>query len=260
MLTVDLLFTIFYFRQFNKTNGIFSVYYISSGHIGSSLVILSSYLLWFKYTSVTMINKQILLIGILLGLFAIYISGARSPVLALVVVGFYFILLKKRLKFFYFFLLFLFFSVILLYILKQVLHSESAFVVRNYSWIFEGNTSNREPYFSRAIEIFKNNILVGGRVLYEDGMYPHNIFLELLMSGGVVLFLLFGLIFFPVIKNRKIFLKMNQSNLYIIPLFSLWLQYFILVQTSYNIHSNPEFWYFSSIIIGISLKNYNEKT
>ena len=159
-----------------------------------------------------------------------------------------------------FFMFFLVVFITLIYISRQFFHLESAFIERNYLWIFEGNTSGREPYFNRAIAIFKDNILVGGRVLYEDGMYPHNLFLELLMSGGILLLIIFGLIFYPLIKNINYFLNVSNSKLYILPLFALWLQYLILVQTSYNIHSNPEFWYFSSVIIGISIKNHNEKT
>lgn len=126
-------------------------------------------------------------------------------------------------------------------------------------WIFEGDTSSREPLFIRAITIFKENILVGGRVLYEEGMYPHNIFLELLMAGGILLLILFGLIFYPLIKSVKHFLNFSDSKFYILPLFGLWLQYFILAQTSYNIHSNSDFWYFSCVVIGISINIFNEK-
>jgi hypothetical protein len=260
MLIINLLYTVFYLNKFNNVSGIFSVYYISSGHFGASLIILCSYLLLFNASSENIINKNILLSAIVLGLFAIYISAARGPILALIVVGLYYIVLKKKVKFLFIFLFFLVVFITLIYISRQFFHLESAFIERNYLWIFEGNTSGREPYFNRAIAIFKDNILVGGRVLYEDGMYPHNLFLELLMSGGILLLLIFGLIFYPLIKNINYFLNVSNSKLYILPLFALWLQYLILVQTSYNIHSNPEFWYFSSVIIGISIKNHNEKT
>lgn len=260
MLTINFLYTLFYLNAFDKVSGIFSVYYISSGHFGASLVFLSFYFLLFKTISTPIIETKILLLAIPIGLFAIYTSAARSPVLVLIVVSLYFIFLKKKIKFLYFFLLFLLVSVILLYISKQIFHIDSAFVERNYGAIFEGNASGRAPYFNRAITIFKDNILIGGRVIYEDGMYPHNIFLELGMAGGVLLMLLFGLIFYPIIKNSRYFLKITYSNFFLLPLFGLWLQYLILTQTSNNIYSNPEFWYFSCVIIGISLKTYNEKT
>lgn len=260
MLSLNLLYTLFYLNEFNNISGIFSVYYISSGHFGASLVILSFYLLIFKTSSETIINRTALLIGILLGLFAIYISAARSPVLALIIAGVYFIILKKRAKYIYSFIIMLLLFVIFIYCSNQIFHLESSFVDRNYSWIFEGNTSGRGLFLENGITIFKNNVLLGGRVLYEDGMYPHNIFVELLMSGGVLLLMIFCLIFYPLIRNIKYYLNLSNSNINILPLFVLWLQYFALTQTSNNIHSNPEFWYFSCVIIGISIKTYNEKT
>ena len=248
-----------YLKSFNKTSGIFAVYYISSGHFGASLVILASYFLVFR-SDEKILSHKVLLAGVFLGLFAIYISAARSPLLAIFLVWAYFLILKNKIKYILFFLIFLLFVAFFIYFSRNILHIESAFVERNYLFIFEGNTSGREPYFNRAIAIFKVNPLIGGRVLYEDGMYPHNIFLELLMSGGLLLLVLFCSFFFYLIKRIKCYFNFSDSNFYIIPLFSLWFQYFILAQTSYNIHSNPEFWYFSSVIMGITTNFYNEKT
>ncbi len=260
MLFINLLYTIFYLNQYNKVSGIFSVYYISSGHFGASLVILSLYLLLFRTNLEILISKQVLVLAVLLGLFAVYISAARSPILALIIVSLYFLVLKKQIKFLGYFFLFLLLSVVLLYVAREIVHLDSAFVERNYLWIFEGNTSGREPYLIRSVNIFQENFIIGGRLQYEDGLYPHNIFLELLMVGGLVLLFLFGLLFYPLLRNLGYFLKTSNTNLYIIPLFAFWLQYFILTLTSNNIHSNPEFWYFSSVILGISIKTQNEKT
>lgn len=260
MLSLNLLYTLFYLNKYNNVSGIFSVYYISSGHFGASLVILSLYLLFFRTKLDKVITKPVLVLAVLLGLFAVYISAARSPVLALIIVNLYFLILKKKIKFLVYFFLFLLLSVIFLYISRQILHLDSAFIERNYLWIFEGNTSGREPYMIKAVSIFRDNIIIGGRVLYEDGLHPHNIFLELLMVGGLVLLLLFGLLFYPLLRNLGYFFKTSTANFYILPLFAIWVQYFILTLTSNNIHSNPEFWYFGSVIIGISIKNHNEKT
>ena len=260
MLFISLVYTIFFLRQYNSVSGIFSVYYISSGHFGATLVLLSLYLLFFRTNSEIVIDSKVLLLAILFGLFAIYISAARSPVFALIIVGLYFIILKRKFKLLIYFFLFLLFLIVLLYISRQILHLDSAFVERNYLWIFEGYASGREPYMLRGISIFQNNIIFGGRVLFEDGMYPHDIFLELLMAGGLILLFLFGLLFYPLFRNFNYFLKTSNSNYYILPFFAIWLQYFILTLTSNDIHSNPEFWYFSCVVIGISIKTYNEKT
>lgn len=257
-LVINLLYTTCYLNYYDKTSGVFAVYYISSGHFGASLVILSSYLLLFKKEQKEF-DFKLLIIGLILGLFAVFVSAARSPILAIILVGFYFILLKKKTKYLYFFFVILISFFSLIYVLKHFFLFESAFIDRNYVGIFEGNTSGRGFFVSKSIIIIKNNLFVGGRVLFEDGMYPHNIFLELLMSGGVLLLTGFILIFYPLIREIKFFLKFSNSKFYILLIFAFWLQYFILVQTSYNIHSNVEFWYFSSVIIGISINIYNEK-
>lgn len=259
-LTVNFLYTVFYLNMYNKVSGVFAVYYITSGHFGVSMVVLSSYLLFFNSYKVTLVKREFLIIGILLGFFALYISAARSPLLALMVIWLYFVLLKRNYKYIYLFVFLLLLSILLLYVCRQVLHIDSAFVERNYIAIFEGNASGRTPYFYRAIEIFKANPLFGGRLMYEDGMYPHNIFLELLMCGGIFLFLLFGLFFLPLLKKATYFLQFSDSKFYILPIFGFWMQYFVLSLTSNNIISNPEFWYFSCVVIAISINIYNEKT
>lgn len=257
-LTINFLYTIFYLNDCSKVSGVFYVYYISSGHFGASLVILSSYLLVFK-TKVEILNRKLVFTGLFLGLFAVFISAARSPLLAIAIVGFYFIYLKRKVKYLYWFLLLLFVSIALLYVSKQIGHIDNAFVERNYVAIFEGNSSGRESLFSKSFPIIKENLIFGGRVLYEDGMYPHNIFLELVMSGGILLLIIFGLIFYPLIRGIRFFFKFSSSKFYLLPIFAFWIQYFTLAQTSSSIFSNPEFWYFSSVIIGISLNSYNEK-
>ncbi len=258
-LVINFLYTFFYLKDYNKVSGVFSVYYISSGHFGASLVIFSTYLLLFK-PKANLIQPKFLIIGILLGIFAIFISAARSPVLALFIVGLYYILLKRKLKYLYIFLIIIILLIFLIYLSKQILNIENAFVERNYVAIFEGDSSGRESLFSKSFPIFKDHLLLGGRFLYEDGMYPHNIFLELLMSGGILLLTIFGLIFYPLIRELNFFFKFSNSKFYFLLIFAFWIQYFTFAQTSCGINSNVEFWYFSSVVIGISINIYNEKT
>jgi O-antigen ligase len=126
-----------------------------------------------------------------------------------------------------------------------------------YKWIAHGDTSSRGPLFTRAIEIFNSNRFFGGRVLFENGVHPHNIFLELLMATGILGFIIYLLKFWPVVKNTALFWNIRKGNIYYKLIFALFLQYFTLVQTSCNLFNIPEFLYFSSMIIGIS---YTAKT
>ena len=257
-LGINFFYTIFCLNYYNKISGLFSVYYISSGHYGASLVVLSLYLLFFKSKN-ALVSNLYLILALIFGLFAVFISAARSPLLAIFVLLFYFVLLKQKLKYLFWLLILVIFSISILYVSKQVFQFESAFVERNYVALFQGNSSGRETLFSKAYPIIKNNFLIGGRVLYQDGMYPHNIFLELLMSGGILLLTIFGLFFYPLIKKIRYFFRFSNSKFYLLPIFALWLQYFIFAQTSNSLYSNPEFWYFSCVVIAISITIYNEE-
>lgn len=252
------LFYCIFNEQFNKTSGIFSVYYISSGHYGVSIIAIIFALLFYDKLENLKINKWLIYFGIFLGFFTIYISAARNPLLSLIIVILFLIIVSRKIKF----LLYLFFSSLLALIIIYLLHNtayESSFIERNFAFIFEGNISGRGPYLEKGIEIFKNNPIFGGRVLYEDFLYPHNLFIEILMSGGIILMIAFLIYYFPIIKNAFSYLDAKKEYYYVI-LFCFWLQYFFLSQTSYNFISVPEFWYFSTSIIAISSIKKNEKT
>ena len=234
---------------------IFSIYYISYGHLGTSLVLISLFFLLFKPKELPF---YLVLCGFLLGITTIIIAGARSPFLALMIVIPYLLIIKKDYKLIVVFVILLLLSVGSIYILEKNVNFEMMFVDRTYLWLFEGDNSLRTPLFERSLDIFKANPIFGGRTHYENGMYPHNIFLELLMATGIVGFIIYILKFIPVIKNFKIF-SYRIINSYHILFFALFLQYFVLCSTSFTLYSVPEFLYFSSIIIGISLNNFNEE-
>lgn len=258
VLLINFLYVVFISGNYNRSNGVFSTYYITSGHYGLSLVIVSSFLLLFnkKY----LINSSIVLyIGIILGLFAIFISAARSPLLSLFIIVFYFLLLKRNWKVIIVFPVFLSLFVMVLYFIKNFTTIESEFVKRNYVFFFNGNISGREWYLERGIKLFLEHPILGDRVMYEDGMYPHNIFIDILVSGGIILFLCFIVYFSPVLKSIKGFLFFNDKEYYIFFFFFFFMQYFLLSLTSYNIVSSPEFWYFSTLIISLSLYHKNAK-
>lgn len=246
MLSFNLVYGLMMPYQNFKLQFIFSMYYISYGHLGTLLAIISFYFLFFK---IYFIPKYFFYFGFVLGLVTIIVGTARSPFLALTIVLLYLLLLNKKLKpILVFFIVFL--GVLsLFYLYKTFGFNQIAFINRTNNWIFNGDNSLRTPLYNRAIEIFKNNPIIGGRVLYEDGYYPHNIFLELLMATGVLGLLLYFLKFIPVIFNLKIFFdsKNTSANIF----FMLFLQYFVLVLTSYSLFGVSEFLYFSAIIIGL---------
>ena len=234
---------------------IFSIYYISYGHLGTSLVLISLFYLLFKPQENSI---YLLSYGLFLGAVTIIIAGARSPFLAFMVVIPYLLIVKKNVKLILIFAVFLILAIIMIYFLGKSPDYQFEFTNRTYLWLFEGDNSLRTPLFERAIDVFKINPVFGGRTNYEDGMYPHNIVLELLMATGIVGLVLYILKFLPVLKNFYLFTS-RSNNIFYVLFFAVFLQYFVLSSTSFTLYSVPEFLYFSSIIIGISLNYYNEE-
>ncbi|WP_394366879.1 hypothetical protein [Chryseobacterium indologenes] len=170
--------------------------------------------------------------------------------LAAFVILFLFVVYANKLRYWIALLSTVLLFIIGIYFLMQTSISDFGFIKRMYDAIFEGNAYGRSYYLSKGFDVFKNNILLGGRILFEDAMYPHNVFVELLMSMGIVGVILFCLYFKDLTKFRVKYIKANVNYL---PYFSFFVQYLILVQTSYCIFANIEFWCFSAVIISIIL-------
>ncbi|RQO38175.1 hypothetical protein DBR39_15005 [Chryseobacterium sp. KBW03] len=243
------LLVINYIYGYIKLDHIFSTYYIMYGHIGASLFIISLFLLLFCREDY---KSYFLFFCLFLGLFNVIQSMARSPLVAITVCSFYMIILKGKKKYllYAFFLAILFIGLVVFH--EQYGNGQITSFNRMYKWIAHGDTSSRGPLFTRAVEIFNSNRFFGGRVLFENGVHPHNIFLELLMATGILGFIIYFLKFWPVVKNMALFWNIQKGNIYYKLIFALFLQYFTLVQTSCNLFNIPEFLYFSSMIIGIS--------
>lgn len=251
ILGISCLWTIFIFKNFEKSSGIFVSYYINVGHYGLSLLILSIY---YYFQSPKKLLKPVL--GILIGIFTILSSSARSPILAIFIILLILLFYLNKLKYWIFLLSFVVFFVISIFCLKQTSVADFEFINRMYNAIFEGNGSGRSYYLLKGWNIFKDNIIFGGRILFEDGMYPHNIFIEVLMSMGVVGGVLF-LLYFKDIRKFKI--RYVREHIYYLPFFLFFIQYCVLVLTSASIFGNMEFWSFSAVIISIILFCYDEE-
>lgn len=248
------LLVINYIYGYIKLDHIFSTYYIMYGHIGASLFIISLFLLLFCREDY---KSYFLFFCLFLGLFNVIQSMARSPIVAISVCSLYMIILKGNKKYILYALILLLLFIGLIILHEQYGNGEITSFNRMYKWIAQGDTSSRGPLYSKAIEIFNSHRLFGGRILFEDGVHPHNIFLELLMGTGILGLIIYFLKFWPVVKNAALFWNIQKGNIYYKLIFALFLQYFTLVQTSCNLFNIPEFLYFSSMIIGIG---YTAKT
>lgn len=257
LLAINFIHTNFIFDNYasNGRSGIFRLYYITVGHYGLSLVIMSIYSLLF-------LNHKgfYYIIAFLLGLFPIYVSAARSPVLALLIVLFIFLVLLNKRKYWIYFFGLLLLSFIALYFINQTKIAEDfIFFKRLNAAIFENNASGRSFYLKKGLSIFTENSIVGGNALFNDGTFSHNIFVDILMSTGLLGMALFVIYFkfvvssfFKVLKNIY---KYKESGILIF----FFLQYFILAQTSGSLYSLFEFWYFGAAVIGLRYINFTNE-
>ena len=248
------LLVVNYVYGYIKLDHIFSTYYIMYGHIGASLFIISLFLLLFCRKDY---KSYFLFFCLFLGLFNVIQSMARSPIVAISICSLYMIILKGNKKYIFYALISIMLFIGLVILHEQYGNGSITSFNRMYKWMAHGDTSSRGPLFSKAIEIFNSNPLFGGRILFEDGVHPHNIFLELLMGTGILGLIIYFLKFLAVVKNAALFWNIQKGNIYYKLIFALFLQYFTLVQTSCNLFNIPEFLYFSSMIIGIG---YTAKT
>jgi len=248
ILTINFLFI---GKENGNRNGIFNAYYIITGYYGLSLVVMSLFSYLFLKE-----KSKIYLIGLILGFIPMFISAARSPVLAFFLIILLFILLKNKRKYWiYSGIAAVLFAVSFFIIYKSGIGDNIIFFKRINAAIFERNASGRSYYLNKGIDIFINNPLIGGRILFEDGMYPHNLFVDILMSTGVLGMIVFIIYFKFVVKSfikvLKNIYKYKESGI----LAFFFFQYFILTQTSGNTYSSFEFWYFGAAIIGLGYIN-----
>lgn len=149
---------------------------------------------------------------------------------------------------------------IILLVVGNLTGTENRFLTRNYNAIFEGDGSGRMFYLKRGWDEFLKHPLIGGRSLFSDGTYPHNVFLEVLMSTGLI-----GAVFiiiyykFEVQSAIRIVKNINRYKEIAIFVF-LFVQYFILDQFSGSIIYSVLVWYLSALLIGLNfIKELNVK-
>ncbi len=255
MLTLNFFYGITKISDRFEMRFIFSLYYISYGHLAASLAIMGLFFLLFGE------NKDRLLAwySFFLGCFSILVGGARGPFLALGIVAFYLLLVKRNWKLLKLFVVIIGLCILGIWIFGYFQLGHVYFLNRTYLSIFEGDTSERGHLYAKGIEIFKNHIWFGGRIIYENGIYQHNLFLELLSATGIFGFLLYFLKFFSVYQKRSLFMS-SSPTIYLIFFFALFLQYFVFVLTSGNLYLAPDFVHLSALMIGIALSYIYEET
>lgn len=243
ILLLNILIGIEYNFQ-GRSSGILATYSINFGHLGVTLVIMSVY----NYLINSGTSKWVdlvMLLGFLIGTYILYASGTRGPLISYVFVIGYILYIKRKFKFlaFLFFIIVIAVALLIFLDLQYQQNTGNSFFSRLTRMIVSGDSSGRGQIYRDSINVFLQKPIFGGRFLFFDGLYAHNLFLDLLMATG-----LFGtLIYFVFFKNcMQVILNLNEkikSNPEIIWIPLVLIQYFTFAFFSCGIFDTPEIWY-----------------
>lgn len=151
-------------------------------------------------------EKIYLITTLILSIIIFYFGATRGALIVLIVGVFALLYFSQKKKMAKMLIYFLVLSPVFIY-LAQV--TGSALVDRSIR-ATEGDTSGRNILWKEGFQEFLNNPFFGGRI-EVSGIYPHNIFIEILMSMGIIGFVLFLVLFLNIsisgiyIANKKNF-------------------------------------------------------
>lgn len=184
---------------------------LALAYSGALTIILCLYKL--IYENITKKVKTYLLVTIILSFILFFLGSTRGALLAvlLCLLSFlYFGNLRNKLRFTFLFIL----GIPL--VIYGVEATGSGIFKRSQATLETGDSSGREPLWNAAIDEFISNPILGGRIEVSN-IYPHNIFLEVLMATGIIGFILFMI--FLLKSFKKGFNAAKINIIYTIPFF-----------------------------------------
>lgn len=224
---------------------------INYGHQGVTLSLLSLFLL---LRTKDLLKAIIYVFSFLVGLFIMYLSGSKSPLLALLLCSsFYFFsrqgLLKGLITLMLILCPFFIFSSEIVDFLSQY---GGSFLDR-VAVAMKSGDQGRNNLFSEGINEFANSpiwgssfVLQGRGAGYWSGFHPHNIIIESLMALGLI-----GGVLILCIIGKGIYFAYKLASKSSPDAWSgiILLQYSILAMFSNAIYTNHTFWYYSILIL-----------
>ncbi|SDD94659.1 O-antigen ligase family protein [Riemerella columbipharyngis] len=251
---VNILFTD-YSNISYRISGITSFWPIIYAQVGVSFSILSVFL--YEYLK----GKWdiICIVSFYMGLFSCIITGSKGPLFFFFVLLFLYIILfgiPRVFKNVYFiissilFILFLFFN------------SDFSIYHRIYDFLFTNNDASKQQrmeILKYTIDSIKEHFWQGSNMFIKTktlhSTYPHNLFLESIMTMGVIGGILFLFINIKAIYSVFLYLKIKHQEVWVVFLF---LQYFFQTFFSLSLYSSEGYWILLAIILSKKIRN-NQK-
>lgn len=235
---------------------------ISYSFYGGSLSLFSLFILLIL-TEFTFPAKSItLLLGFLLGAVNLFLGNSRGPfiftLIGIASILYFYIKLGKLSKITISRLLFLIsFAITIIFISRYISSNSFEFgifdrLTETKEIIETGQQDDRTILFREALDMFYEQPIYGNQLNLKSLTYPHNIFLEILMSLGIIGFLIFIYIILLIIL---LFYNSPKRS----KLFSIWIPFSILVfgisMTTGNIYQNVIFWNLIGMLLAWPKKN-----
>lgn len=263
LIFIILLLNVFVGIKYNdqgRTSGFLSTYSINFGHIGVTLALMSLYKLIFK-TERFDYYSFLMFFGFVLGTYIMYASATRGPLIAFVFTIIVALVARKKKNYLILFCVLILLGVIgIIYLGPQnTIEGKNWFLQRLSNMLVSGDSSGRDKLYKDALTIFIENPFFGGRFLFADGVYAHNIFLDILMSMGIFGMMLFVPFFTSCVKEiLKLFPKEKIVENDYIWIHLLFCQYLTFAFFSCSMFDTPEFWYLTAMLLTIN-KNRQQK-
>lgn len=237
----------------------------SSLQIGyfSGMSLLLTLYLYREWSKSVIINNIFTFILVITFLYIIISSGKTGPTIftffvALIICKQLFFQNMSTMKFVAILFCLLLLSVIFFNSILSIIDNYNPNLATKISNTFlKGDTSNRDFLFEEALRVFNENIFCGSYFeLKKYGIYPHNFFLENLITWGIIgttIMLIF------LWKAFKISLKLILSNSQLSWVCYLFFFSFLSAQSTGSLYGNYRFWLAFTILITISNVKYGTK-
>jgi len=204
----------------SRTDGNVALNTISFGHLATTGVILSFFMLFREGKG--LVKKTILIAIMLTSFFIMLRAGSRSPVLALLVVLLFWMFARGKNIILGFSISIAVVTLLIVFIdpvLNFMGNISPVIEARLRASIYLGDSSGRDPIFEEAFQLFLEKPLLGNQFAFfrSDGGFinSHNIILDALMGLGLFGGILIIYILWKAVKTSYILIKHNYSGFWI---------------------------------------------